>query len=148
MNYEDNLFFLNVLIKTLKDGMSLDIDKEYFLDKMVEDIFFIDRTLEKIHVSLKENPLLIKRPEYMRQLLRSKKAFASFLQDIVEGKFEFSAHLEPVFQDLHASRAEHLKEISEIQAQLQKAGTISDDQDIVSEEELKFLLEEDRADLT
>ena len=60
-NYDDNIFFLNSIIKTLDNGFFLDIDANYFTDKIVEDLFFIDRCIRKILESLNKNQLMIRR---------------------------------------------------------------------------------------
>ena len=55
VHYEDNLFFLHSILRTLESGLRLDIDPEYFKDKILEDIFFIDASLMRTFSALKEN---------------------------------------------------------------------------------------------
>lgn len=144
IHYEDNVFFLTSMIKTLKAGMSLDIDPEYFMDKVIEDIFFIDSALSRSFISLKSNPYLIKRAEHLRSLLRAKKIYIDFLTDILESKISFSAHLQPFLEKFTASRSEHIRDTGEIHAMLSEPPAENEaDADIISSTEYRFLLEED-----
>lgn len=144
VHYEDNLFYLSTLIKSLKAGLSLDIDPEYFIDQIVEDILFVDSTLVKSFNSLKANPHLIKRKEYLRVILRTKKVFIDFLEEIVEGRLAFSSNLEPFFPKFRASLNEHIRDISEIHALLDEPSASEGlDEDIISQTEYLFLLKED-----
>jgi hypothetical protein len=144
IHYEDDLFFLNTYIKGLKDGFTLDIDPDFYLDKVVEDIFFIDATLDRIFSSLRENVHLIKRSEYLRSLMRTKQAFEAFLSDVVEGKLPFAEHLEPFLPRLRASLNEHGNDVAEIHAMLKQLGySFPEHQDMISEEEFRHLLSGD-----
>jgi hypothetical protein len=61
IHYDDNIFYLDSMVKTVKSGLSLDIDPEYFIDKVIEDILFLDSALLRTFASLKANFYLIKR---------------------------------------------------------------------------------------
>jgi len=144
VHYEDNLFYLTTLIKNLKTGLTLDIDPEYFIDKIIEDILFVDSSLVKSFNSLKANPHLIKRKEYLRALLRTKKVFIDFLEETVNGKLAFSSNLEPFFPKFRFSLTEHIQDSSEIHALLEQPSAIEEpDGDVISPAEYQFLLEED-----
>jgi hypothetical protein len=132
------------MIKTLKNGLSLDVDPEYFIDKVIEDVFFIDSTLARVFVSLKENPYLIKRTDHLRSLLRVKKVFIDFLEEVFEGKLVFSVNLEPFFPKFRAARNDHIRDTAEIHILIENppASEQSDD-DIISAAEFQFLLKED-----
>jgi len=144
VHYEDNLFYLTILIKNLKTGLALDIDPEYFIDKIIEDIFFVDSSLVRSFNSLKANPHLIKRKEYLRALLRAKKVFIDFLEEVVNGKLAFSPNLEPFFPKFRNSLSEHIRDSSEIHALLEEpSATEEPENDIISPTEYQFLLEED-----
>lgn len=147
IHYEDNLFFLIIHMKALKSGLALDIDSEYFIDKVIEDILFIDGMLAKTFTSLKGNTYLLKRSDYLRGLHRAKKAFIDFMNEIIEGKLAFSPNLTPFFPKFAAYRDEHLRDCSEILALLKEpvqeetAGG-----DVISGKEYEILLENDPAD--
>jgi Mg2+ and Co2+ transporter CorA len=143
-NFDDNIFFVNTIVKTLKAGISLDIDPEYFREKMVEDILFVDSSLSRIYAALKENEHLIKRAEYLRNLARAKRIYADFLTDVLEGNLTFSANLDGYFSKFRASRSENLADVQEIHHLLDRPGhPEAEQEDIISHEEYKYLLEDD-----
>ena len=143
VNYDDNLFFLMTLTRTLRAGVQLDIDPDYYLDKTVEDLFFIDRTLERIYESLRLNAYLINRREHLRELMRAKRAFADVLDEILDGTPAFSGHLAPFRTGLSEARDRHVRDISDIQRSMSVESTEEDDQTIVSQDEYRFLLQND-----
>ncbi len=143
VNYDDNLFFLMTLTRTLRAGVQLDIDPDYYLDKTVEDLFFIDRTLERIYESLRLNAYLINRREHLRELMRAKRAFADVLDEILDGTPTFSGHLAPFRTGLSEARDRHVRDISDIQRSMSVESTEEDDQTIVSQDEYRFLLQND-----
>lgn len=143
INYEDNIYYLDTLVSTIQTGLSLDIDPEYFRDKIVEDLFFVDRSLKRIFESLSENAFLIRRAEYLRSLLRVTRIYAEFLKQLLENKIEFAQHLEPYFLKLRAAEAEHQRTAGRIEEMLQVAEPSEGDEDFVSQDEFRFLLQED-----
>ena len=145
VHYEDNLFFLSTLVKALKTGLAQDIDPEFFIDKVIEDIFFIDSSLAKTFNTLKSSTHLIKRKEYLRVLFRTKKVFIEFLEEIVGGKLAFSPNLEPFFPKLKNSLNEHIKDNEEIHLLLEDGSDLAEavEDDVISRTEYQFLLEEE-----
>jgi len=146
INYEDNIFFLNTLVSTLNTGLSLDIDPEYFRDKIVEDIFFVDVSLKKINASLNENSFLIRRPEYLRSLLRVVRIYNEFLSRLLNQELGFSDYLESYFLKLRAAASDHDKIAADIDEMLQTAEPLDGDEDFVSQDEFRFLLKEEEVD--
>ncbi len=143
VNYEDNLFYLMTITRALKAGVQLDIDPDYYLDKIVEDILFIDRTLDRIHESLRLNAYLINRRELLRELMRAKRLFADFLDDALDGTPAFGEHLAPLRAKLVGVRDQHVRDISDIQRSMSVEPSGDDDQNIVSQDEYRFLLQND-----
>lgn len=143
VNYDDNLFYLMTLTRTLGAGVQLDIDPDYYLEKTVEDIFFIDRTLERIHESLRLNAYLINRRELLRELMRAKRAFADLLDTVLAGDPVFSEHLAPFRAKLAGARDQHVRDIADIQKSMSVGPTEDDDGTIVSQDEYRFLLQND-----
>jgi hypothetical protein len=146
INYEDNIFFLDTIVSALKSGLTLDIDPEYFRDKVVEDVFFVDTSLKRIYVSLKENNFLIRRAEYLRSLLRVSRLFREFLDRLVNKEVAFASHLEPYFLKLRGAATDHEAIAGEIMDILEVTEPTEVDQDFVSQDEFRFLLEEDEQD--
>ena len=141
INYADNIFFMNLILKQLSSGLRLSIDAEFFLDKLYDDIAFLDSTVGKILRSLKDNEQILNRLEYLKGLERLNQHFIDFLSGIVEGRFSFSNNLEYLFQQLNimkVNRQQELLEIGEIIRNSQVS--LGETNQMVSEEEFKFLL--------
>jgi len=146
IHFGDNIFFLGSLIKTLTEGFSLDVDEEYFIDKTVEDLFFIDGTLRRILNALKDNNLLIDRKEYLRNLLKTDINYLDLINQIMEGKIAGSFNFEG-FKDKFISVTEGIEDdISQISSMLSLNEEVEKSTELVSNEEFKFLLKEDNED--
>jgi hypothetical protein len=143
INYDDNLFYLMSVTRTLRSGVQLEIDADFYLDKIVEDIFFIDRAIEQIHQTLKSNTYLINRREYLRQVMRAKRSFADLLDGLVEGNLPFGKHLSLFVDKLAAARDKHMRDISVILQAMDTSSTEEDRQAIVSQDEYQFLFQND-----
>ncbi len=142
INYEDNIFYLTTQIRNLKNGIKLDIDPDFFKDKFVEDILFIDSGLRKIFQSLTRNAYLIHRNDYLRSLQRAKKSFVAFIEEIESDTSPFCAKLSPFRKQLSASKEIQQKEIKEIHLQLTSSNDTTVDsngENVVSQEEYHFL---------
>ena len=140
VHYDDNLFFIHSILRTVAAGLKLDIDPEYFKDKIVEDIFFIDAILMRTFASLKDNTYLINRSAYLRSLRRTVTAFVEFL-DTVEGDRagladSLSAYHNKLASTLHA----HNHILHEIDAMLDQEELDEETVDVVSSQEYGFLL--------
>jgi hypothetical protein len=61
INFEDNIFILNMRIRMIRDMLSLDTDPDLFLEKTMEDIDFIDNVLDALLGNLIENRRLLER---------------------------------------------------------------------------------------
>jgi hypothetical protein len=68
INFEDNLFILNVRIRMLHDTLTLGVDPELFLGKTMEDLEFINTILEALLKNLIENIKLIERADEFNNL--------------------------------------------------------------------------------
>ncbi|MFW5777286.1 MAG: hypothetical protein ACOCZB_08380 [Spirochaetota bacterium] len=143
VNYDDNLFFVMTLTRALRSGLQLDIDPDYFRDKVVEDVFFIDRTLEQIYEALRTNSFLINRRDHLRELMRAKRNFADTLDEVLEARAAFSEHLEPFRAKLAAAREQHVRDISDIQRMMESGAPEADQETIVSQDEYRFLFQSD-----
>ena len=144
IHYDDNIFYLDSMVKTVKSGLSLDIDPEYFIDKVIEDILFLDSALLRTFASLKANFYLIKRVEHLRGLLRTDRNFLDLIDSVLERKFAFSSHLEPFFEKFRVSRSEHLAASGDMKRLLEESREESSHgEDIISPAEFHFLLKED-----
>lgn len=141
VNYEDNLFYLHSLIKGIRGGFQLELDDDFFRDKVVEDIFFVDRTLQQIYETLRVNSYLINRRNHLRDLMRVKRAFTDLLGDIVDSRLPWSSSVAPFFDKLAAKRDDHVRDITDIQGIMEGPVPEEEPRDVVSQDEYRFLFE-------
>ena len=143
VNYDDNLFYLMTVMRALRSGLQLEIDPNLYLDRIIEDIFFIDRTIEQIHETLRRNTHLINRREHLRQVMRAKRGFADLLDDLVREHPAFAKHLSLIRDKMVAARDKHVRDISDILRAMDATPTEDDQQTIVSNDEYRFLFQSD-----
>jgi hypothetical protein len=141
VNYDDNLFYLHSLIKALRGGLQLELDIDYFRDKVVEDIFFVDRTLQQIYETLRVNSYLINRRDHLRELMRVKRGLADLLGALLDGTLPWFENLAAFSDKLAGARDHHVRDIADIQGLMEGGVTADDPQDVVSQDEYRFLFE-------
>ncbi|POQ98302.1 hypothetical protein AU468_13885 [Alkalispirochaeta sphaeroplastigenens] len=145
IHYQDNLFFLHSIIRTIESGLRLDIDPEYFRDKILEDIFFVHAVLQRKHRMLKEQEQLIHRTTYLRALRRTAAFFRTFLSRLLESETSFQDAFTPYLERLKTITAEQEALVRDVEAILDRVEPEEDTaSSIVSSEEFSFLLAEDR----
>lgn len=142
-NYDDDIFFVQTIVKSLRTGLTLELDTSLFKDKVVEDILFVDKTLQRILQSLDANHYLIRRSEYLRDLLRAKRAFADFLNDVTGERLPFASHLASERESLQAAREQHIRDIADLQTAMDRADESPEAEDVVGQDEFRFLLQPD-----
>jgi len=143
LKYDDNIFYLNEIITTIENAIKLEIDSDLYLDKLVEDILFVETTLARLYNSLIENQLLIRRSEHLRRLLRSKQQFCELLERISDGETTIGSNLAPFFPKFQELVSEQRDHIDEIHALLD-AHVVATEQseDMVSQEEFRILMDD------
>lgn len=99
INFEDNIFILNVRVRMVHDLLLLEADPEFFLKKTLEDIEFIDDTLDALLEDLLENSNLIERNELFDNLSVLERQFADALTLFLSGAGNISAHKFPAFKE-------------------------------------------------
>ena len=142
INYENNIFYLGTILKTVKNGLILEIDAEFFREKVLSDIHFLASSLRAIYASLKANTHLIKKNTYLRSLLRTKRDFAELVQNILDRKLPLASSLTAEFPGLKICRAEQVCDIEEIKAHIENRTQDegASESDVISGEEYRFLL--------
>lgn len=144
INYEDNLFFLTLQLKNLRESFHLSMDADFFMDKIIEDLKFLDATLGRIYSTLKENTSLIKRSEYLHALSKVKSAYSDLLNDLRSGKLAFGAELTAHFEHFADRQALHDRDVTEIRRQIREANQQTEDrEDVITNQELEILLKPD-----
>lgn len=146
VHYEDNLFFLHSILRTVESGLRLDVDTDYFRDKIIEDVFFIDGALMRMFSSLKENPYLINRSSYLRSLRRTVVAFSDFIEQFVRGDFGFRDTVAAYSDRLTTAQRAHLDVRREIDQILDQEEVDDETTSVISSQEYGFLLASDEED--
>ena len=80
IRYDDNIFFLTSLIRSIDEAIQLDVDPEFFVEKIIEDILFIDSTIQKLYLILKNNSRLLDSHIYLHCIVKVKKCFTDLLE--------------------------------------------------------------------
>ena len=143
IHFDDNIFFLNSLIKALKTGLSLDIDEDYFIDKILEDLFFINNTLKRILNSLKNNSKLINQRELFRSLLKTEQKYLNLINEIMSEKTVETLNFKPYLPKILTVKKDLEEDIDDIDECLSYTGETDRNTELVSSEEFKFLFKDD-----
>ena len=140
INYEDDIFYLLLFLKRLHEGVKLDIDPEFFLDRVVDDIFFIDETVAELYRSISQSSL-INKDQYLRDIQRVKKLMVERIEDILSRRAPLSGSLENFMQSFGDLCGTHRRDILDIKSILAGLSGESDEEEqMVSEKEIKLLL--------
>ncbi len=147
INYEDDIFFLLLLLRRLQEGLKLSIDMEFFGSKVVDDILFIDEKMEAIFNLLKGHSILLGGEEYLVALKKVLRNFIDLLEDIMGNKFPGSYY----FSDLRISFEKLVEKsrniLTDVEQMIRELGKKEEEvKQIVSEEEFKFLLSDGEED--
>jgi hypothetical protein len=99
INFEDNIFILNVRVRMIHDLLLLETNPELFLKKTIEDIDFIDDTLGILLDELMENTHLIERNEQFDNLSELEGQFSQILTQFLTGSGNISAIRFPALRE-------------------------------------------------
>ncbi|HEB10875.1 MAG TPA: hypothetical protein ENI06_06645 [Spirochaetales bacterium] len=144
INFGDNIFFLTLILKGLSSGVRLSLDNDLFLDKLVEDIFFLEGSIEKVFELIKQRVLLIDRLGHLKNLETLSSDFAALLEEITLGNIPVAEHLAAFSDRFNSIKDNQHKLASEIRGIIHdtdQSETI--EEDMVSQEEFEFLLAEE-----
>jgi hypothetical protein len=141
IHYGDDIFYLQALIKAAKSGAALEIDPEYFGNRLLDDVFFLNASLNKIYASLKANEHLIRKGDYLRSLLRAKRDFAALLKNVAAKKPPGAGPAQANASRIRIWEEEQARDIGEIRAAIENrhAKDSASESDIISKEEFRFL---------
>lgn len=140
IHYENDIFYLKTYIRILYDALKLNIDSFIFAEKTLEDINFIENTIEKLYKSLEENPHLIRRRDHLLSIVEVKKYFISYLEELTRSGNPFSNDMIQAFPKLKRLVANHSSDLNNLRNQLLSAEKIDNTAEQISENEMNFLL--------
>ena len=141
VNYEDNIFYLNMILKQLTAAFKLNIDVGVFKERIIEEIRFLDTAIEEIFQSLERNPLMIDRLDHLKDLQKLNRSFVTVMEDILAGDLPLAQALEdsvPLVERLLEARRDQLSRLRELTAVHQLSQ--GEAEQIVSEAEFRYLL--------
>jgi hypothetical protein len=145
VNYDDNIFYLTLVFKGIAAGLKLNIDTGLYRDRILEDIRFLDKTCSSIYQSLKADHLMIDRLTHIKGLQKLNANFIALLGDILEERLPLASALEQDFDLLQRIQSNREVELAGLKEMIAKLGEPGGDQEqIVSEQEFKFLLSPDQ----
>ena len=116
IHFNDNVFLIQSQLQSLKHGLYSEVDPQFFLDKLLDDFFFIDSTLIQLYKTLQNNSYLVQKKEYLRTLLHCKQEFLSLAHTLVSGSCNFSQHCKPYMNKIHNTIQNQEKEYEEIRS--------------------------------
>jgi uncharacterized pyridoxamine 5'-phosphate oxidase family protein len=144
IHYDDDIFFLTAMVKRLFEGLKLELDSSLFLNKILEEIAFISRSIEHFMESLKSTKLKVNRLNYLKNMYKLNTLFIEMLNAVLTEQVAFAQNMKNHFPHLTTLRDRHLDHESALKDEL-NAGKSPGGQDheVLSEEEYKILLSPD-----
>jgi hypothetical protein len=140
VNYEDNIFFISRTIDLLSQGAELNLDRELFYEKTMDAILFTDRALQHIFKNLTENSYLINRNLYLHSLMKKKRKFTDLLSEFLSGYKADWPLAEEHRIKLQRALEIHIADIGDIRNILSFSDTGQEDREIISRDEMNFLM--------
>jgi hypothetical protein len=141
IHYDEDIFFLSIMVKRLIDGLKLELDGPLFLIKIVEEIEFISRSIEYFMSSLQGNNLKVNRLQYLKNLYKLNKLFIELLHGILTDQILFSKNVKNHSAHFSELRDHHISHELKIKSGLHiDKNQMKYDHDMLSEEEYKILL--------
>jgi hypothetical protein len=142
INFEDSIFIINTRIRIIRDMLLLDTDPDLFLEKTLDDVNFIDKTLAILLDQLSNNKRFIERTEQFHNLSEAERTFAEVLSDMINGDSAISSGRFPAIRDrltLLWNHARERRKTIDNTAGPETGGTPTDP--VVSSDELNELLQ-------
>jgi hypothetical protein len=143
IHFEDDLFFVNELINALEEGLNVKLDRQFFFDKIVEDIFFLDATINKLAEALRENTQFVQVQQLMRSLQVAKLKFTELLGIILSGSSGMEDAFSPFNPKLRTLMDSHSEDVEQIRESYLAAEENSTPLEGISREEYRFLFPEE-----
>jgi hypothetical protein len=142
INFEDNIFILNVRIRMIRDILVLDTDPDLFLEKTMEDIDFINNTLEALLGNLIENKRLLERDTEFDNLSDLEWQFSQVLAEFLNGAGNISAAQFPMLKGKITMLRKYSQERKKAMEDARSPAESSAAEPVVSSLELSELLKD------
>jgi len=140
VNFEDSLFILMMRIRMIRDTITLDVDPELFLEKILDDIYSTDNALTVLLGYLKESNRLFEREELLEQFSEAEWLFSQVLTELLSHNGNLSIQeIDPEKEKLLVFRKNSI-ERRRIAENLSPADSGTSGSPIVSSDEITELL--------
>jgi hypothetical protein len=142
IHYQDNIFYITRIVQTVTDAAGIDIDPEYFSERIIADIRYSDQSIRKMRDILSENSRMAERPEYLKLLGLSAAKFAEALASLASGRNELGKALvnqKDELMQIYQAQRMIASEIRDTLSELLDEKNL--DVDVVSRDELSELLQ-------
>ena len=137
-----------MIATTMTIGMMilrLPLDSEFFAERFLDDVTFVGKSLDRIRSRLQENARLIRRAEYLYQLVKVEGSYAELLEELRTHE-PWAEVMAPHTAHLSRIKAEHHQETSEVRLLLRAAGQDFDKEEVITADELALLIQPDQAE--
>lgn len=139
INFEDNIFILEMRIRIIHDTIILGADPELFLEKTLDDIFFTDDILRTLLENLNVNERFIERSEIFELLFETEMHFSQVIQELLSHEGISIQKIPKIQEKLLFFRNSSLERQNFIKDKISSAGNINS-APMVSSDELGELL--------
>lgn len=138
--FQDNLFQITRMLDVIKNGLMLDLTKDIFEEKIIDDILFFDSALKKLFNQIEPQTHLPDYMDSMHCLYFCMAKYISILQILLSEKKDTD-----FFSDLDIKSLENIwrthKELADkININIEDADVQNDAYNMVSQNELSELL--------
>lgn len=137
--YEESLYFLGLMCRRLREGLTLGLDPELFQERFLDEIDFIDSVLDRIQVALVEEQHLIQKNEYLHQMVLTRQLFKSLLHEFKRVAMDGTMFTtkEDLFEALGKRNHDKIEEVLEL---LNTGATEPLSEELITHEEMNILL--------
>jgi hypothetical protein len=138
INFEDTLYILNERIQILRGFLSLDLSSDLFHDKNMDDMDFIDKTLEILLKNLVEDIYILDRDGQLDNLSETEWQFSQILTKFMSAGNELhhSSLFKEKFSTLRSRSVARRKVAEDSQTKIEKMSN----EPMISEDEMSELL--------
>jgi len=142
----EDLTFLSHLIALISDSLDMDIDISLYKNKIIDDVFFINNTLNKIeervaNINIIDKELMI----ILKKIKNVKDGVIILMENIIKYKYKQSIIFEAHSNDIKSFISLYKISSAEIQKRLNKKLFSSMEEIQVSKEELCSLFEQENS---
>jgi hypothetical protein len=142
IHYQDDLFSLSVLVKSLDLILSTETDPDYFAERVDGDIAFLSRSLRAFGSLLEQNALLVERADYLKLLERTVKSFIGVLDRLAGSGYPRAQAYAGDGRRIGDAAAEQRALLGNLGELLRSSLSGDTETDLVSQDEMSELLKE------